>query len=150
MTDKPTLDTNVLIYAFGKQDDDRKQIAKTIISKCAVISLQVVNETVYVLLKKFKFTPNELDNVVGFLKFNFVISDLNIRTLDYTLKISDRYGFSFWDSMMVASAIINHCSILYSEDMQDKQIIEGKLQIINPFKKFNKEIVRNLNPYLLW
>ena len=46
MTDKPTLDTNVLIYAFGKKDDDRKQIAKTILSKCSIISLQVANETV--------------------------------------------------------------------------------------------------------
>lgn len=47
MIDKPTLDTNVLIYAFGKQDDNRKLIAKSIISKCNIISLQVVNETVY-------------------------------------------------------------------------------------------------------
>jgi predicted nucleic acid-binding protein len=37
MTDKPTLDTNVLIYAFGKQDDDRKVIAKEIITKCNII-----------------------------------------------------------------------------------------------------------------
>jgi len=39
MTDKITLDTNILIYAFGKQDDDRKQIAKEIITKCNIISL---------------------------------------------------------------------------------------------------------------
>ena len=134
MTDKPTLDTNVLIYAFGKQDDERKQIAKTIISKCPVISLQVVNETIYVLLRKFKFTPNELDDVAEFMKLNFVISDLNIHTLDHTLKISARYGFSFWDSMMVAAALDNHCSVLYSEDMQNDQIIEKRLQIVNPFK----------------
>jgi len=134
MTDKPTLDTNVLIYAFGKQDDDRKQIAKTLISKCTVISLQVANETAYVLLRKFKFAPNELDKVIAFMKQNFVISDLNIHILDQTIKISVQYGLSFWDSMMVASALNNHCSILYSEDMQDKQIIEGRLQIINPFK----------------
>ncbi len=139
MTDKPTLDTNVLIYAFGKQDDDRKQIAKNIISKCTVISLQVANETVYVLLRKFKFTPTELNKVIEFMKLNFVISDLNIHILDQTIKISAQYGLSFWDSMMVASALNNHCSILYSEDMQDKQIIEGRLQIINPFKNSAKK-----------
>jgi len=139
MTDKPTLDTNVLIYAFGKKDDDRKQIAKTILSKCSIISLQVANETVYVLLKKFKFTPNELDKVIVFMTQNFVISDLNIQILDQTIKISVQYGLSFWDSMMVASALNNHCSILYSEDMQDKQIIDGRLQIINPFKNSVKQ-----------
>lgn len=138
MTDNPTLDTNILIYAFGKEDDTRKQIAKQIIAKCNIISLQVVNETVCVLLKKFKFSPEELEKVVEFAKQKFIISELNINTLDQTLKIYARYGFSFWDSMMVASAINNHCPILYSEDLHHNQIIEGKLQIINPFRYVEK------------
>ena len=133
MIDKPTLDTNILIYAFGKQDDDRKQIAKEVITKCNIISLQVVNETVYVLLKKFKFQLTEVDDVIHFMKQKFIISDLNIHTLDQTVEISARYGFSFWDSMMIASALNNHCSIMYSEDLQHNQIIEERLQIINPF-----------------
>jgi predicted nucleic acid-binding protein len=134
MIDKPTFDTNVLIYAFGKQDDNRKLIAKSVISKCNIVSLQVVNEAVYVLQRKFKMPPNEISKVIDFLKLNFVISDLNIIILDKTVEISSRYGFSFWDSMMVASALDNYCSILYSEDMQSDQIIDGRMQIINPFK----------------
>ena len=133
MSDKPTLDTNILIYAFGKQDDDRKQVAIEIITKCNIISLQVVNETIYVLQHKFKFPNPELDKVVDFIKQNFVISDLSIHTLDQTLKIAEKYGFSFWDSMIVAAALNNNCSILYSEDLHHNQIIEGSLQIINPF-----------------
>lgn len=134
MTDKPTLDTNILIYAFGKQDDVRKQLSKEIISKCNIISLQVVNETVYVLLKKFKFQLIEVDPIIDFIRRNFVISDLNIQILDKTIKISGQYGFSFWDSMMIAAALNNHCSVLYSEDLHHNQIIEGRLQIINPFE----------------
>jgi predicted nucleic acid-binding protein len=134
MIDKPTLDTNVLIYAFGKQDDARKQVAKDIITKCNIISLQVVNETVYVLLKKFKFQLPEVDSVIHFMKQKFVISDLNIHTLDQTVKIAARYGFSFWDSMILASALNNHCSILYTEDLKHNQIIEDRLLIINPFE----------------
>ena len=133
MSDKHTLDTNILIYAFGKQDDARKQVAIEIISKCNIISLQVVNETIYVLQRKFKFPNSELNKVVEFIKQNFVISDLNINTLDQTLKIAETYGLSFWDSMMVAAALNNHCSILYSEDLHHNQIIEGRLQIVNPF-----------------
>ena len=72
MIDKPTLDTNILIYAFGKNDDSRKQVAKEIITKCNIISLQVVNETVYVLQKKFKFQISEVDNVVHFMKQKFI------------------------------------------------------------------------------
>ena len=133
MSDKPTLDTNILIYAFGKQDDDRKKVAIEIITKCNIISLQVVNETIYVLQRKFKFPNPELEKVADFIKQNFVISDLNINTLDQTLKIVETYGFSFWDSMMVAAALNNHCSILYSEDLHHNQIIDGRLQIVNPF-----------------
>lgn len=133
MSDKPTLDTNILIYAFGKQDDARKQVAIEIITKCNIISLQVVNETIYVLQRKFKFPNPELEKVADFIKQNFVISDLNMNTLDQTLKIAETYGFSFWDSMMVAAALNNHCSILYSEDLHHNQIIDGRLQIINPF-----------------
>jgi predicted nucleic acid-binding protein len=92
-----------------------------------------VNETIYVLQRKFKFPNNELEKVTEFIKQNFVISDLNINTLDQTLKIADQYGFSFWDSMMVAAALNNHCSILYSEDLHHNQIIEQRLKIINPF-----------------
>jgi len=47
-----------------------------------------------------------------------------------TVKIATRYGFSFWDSMIVASALNNHCSVLYSEDLQHNQLIDGRLQII--------------------
>jgi len=90
MTDKPTLDTNILIYAFGKQDDIRKQIAKEIIAKCNIISIQVVNETIYVLLKKFNFPHLELEKVIEFMKQKFVISDLNTTILDHTLKIADQ------------------------------------------------------------
>jgi len=133
MTDKPTLDTNILIYAFGKQDDARKQVAIEIITKCNIISLQVVNETIYVLQRKFKFPHSELEKVVDFIKQKFVISDLNLQTLDQTLKIAESYGFSFWDSMLVAAALNNHCSILYSEDLHHNQIIDGRLQIVNPF-----------------
>jgi len=43
MNGKPTFDTNVIIYAFGKHDDERKEIAKEIIAKCNIISVQVVN-----------------------------------------------------------------------------------------------------------
>jgi predicted nucleic acid-binding protein len=133
MTDKPTLDTNILIYAFGKQDDARKQVAIEIITKCNIISLQVVNETIYVLQRKFKFPNSELEKVVDFIKQKFVISDLNLQTLDQTLKIAESYGFSFWDSMLVAAALNNHCSIIYSEDLHHNQIIDGRLQIVNPF-----------------
>ncbi len=42
--------------------------------------------------------------------------------------------FSFWDSLIIASALHVDAKILYSEDMQDGLIVSGKLAIINPLK----------------
>ena len=95
--------------------------------------MQVVNECIYVLLKKFKFPINDVEKIISFLKQKFIISDLNIQTLDQTIKITTQYGFSFWDSMMIAAAPDNHGSILYTEDMNNNQLIETRLRIINPF-----------------
>ena len=48
---------------------------------------------------------------------------------------SEKYNFSYYDSIIVSTALENECNIVYSEDMQHSQIIENKLTIINPFKK---------------
>ena len=140
MSDKVTLDRNVLIYAFADQDDFRKSIAKEIISKCNIISLQAVNETVCVLFKKFNFPKEQLEQVVQFLKEQFIISSLTVNTLEQTISLSKKYNFSFWDGMMIAAALENHCSIVYTEDLHHNQLIENRLKIINPFTQKNIKI----------
>jgi len=50
------------------------------------------------------------------------------------LRKREKYKYSYWDSLILASALENSCSILYSEDMQHGQVIEDSLKIINPFK----------------
>jgi predicted nucleic acid-binding protein len=49
------------------------------------------------------------------------------------LRIAERYGFSVYDAMIVASAIEVGCDILWSEDMQGGMVLEEGLRIVNPF-----------------
>jgi len=56
------------------------------------------------------------------------------QVLNKALTIMERYGYSIFDSMIIASALDAGCLILYSEDMQHEQRIESKLSIINPFR----------------
>jgi len=133
MSDKITLDSNILIYAFANNNDFRKSIAKDIIAKCNIISLQAVNETSYILLKKFKLPEEELEKVIQFMKNQFIISSLTTNILDQTITLCKKYDFSFWDSMMIAAALENHCSIIYTEDLSHGQLIENRLRIIYPF-----------------
>ena len=62
------------------------------------------------------------------------VSFHEIETIKYSWKIRRKYSYSYWDSLIIASALENNCKALYTEDIQDGQIIEDKLTIINPFK----------------
>ena len=65
-----------------------------------------------------------------------------IRLLENTsnaIKIKEEYKLQFYDSLIIATALENSCSILYSEDMQHGQIIENSLKIINPFENSHEQ-----------
>ncbi|WP_144017662.1 PIN domain-containing protein [Planktothrix sp. PCC 11201] len=49
------------------------------------------------------------------------------------LDINSKYGYTYWDSLVLATALQHNCNILSSEDMQANQLIEQKTIIINPF-----------------
>lgn len=61
------------------------------------------------------------------------IEVINTDTIHIALEIAGKYGFSWYDSLIVAAALKAECDILYSEDMHHSQVIEGKLSVINPF-----------------
>ena len=54
-------------------------------------------------------------------------------TIQNAFDISSKYGYNYWDSLILSSAIENGCGEVYSEDMQHGQEIEKHLKIINPF-----------------
>lgn len=54
-------------------------------------------------------------------------------TILMACQIADQYGFSFYDSMIISAALECGCGVLFSEDLQNGQMINGKLKIVNPF-----------------
>jgi predicted nucleic acid-binding protein len=58
---------------------------------------------------------------------------LGFKIYQDAFRLRSKYAISFWDSLIVASALDNGCKLLYSEDMQHGQVIEKKLNIMNPF-----------------
>ncbi len=49
------------------------------------------------------------------------------------IRIAERYKYSFYDSLILSSCLAIGCKIVYSEDMKDGQVIDGTLEIKNPF-----------------
>ena len=62
------------------------------------------------------------------------IVPLSEETHDLGLQVADRYGLSVYDAMIVATALLAGCKTVISEDMQDGQVVEGRVRIRNPFR----------------
>jgi len=129
------LDSNIVIYVYCNNSADKQQKAKELfINKNIVISTQTLQETANTLYRKFKADFHTIRSLLEECVRNVSTLHVNTsKTVFHACDIAERYQYSFYDSMIIASALEAECEILYSEDMQHNQFIEGKLKIINPF-----------------
>ena len=134
MSDKAFFDTNVFVYAII-QDDPRSDHAEELIAQGGTISVQVLSEFAAVARRKTKMPWVEIRRALDGIKV--LCPDPLPITLDThreALAIAERYGYRIYDALIVASALEAKCTILYSEDMQDGQVIEKRLTTRNPFR----------------
>jgi len=134
------IDTNIWLYAFMEQDSEKSSIARRIIdenTEKVCLSTQVLNEICINLLKKANYSEKEIRSLVKNLNDVYEIYPVKVEDCIKASEVRDKFYISYWDSLIIASALNNGCSILYSEDMQHNQVIENKLKIINPFLKRN-------------
>lgn len=135
MPAKAFLDTNVLIYLYSEDESEKANLALQCAQEPgAWISTQVLNEVSNVMRRKQKLTYPDILNVVLELQNNFQVATVTPRTIEQALLLGERYRYSYFDSLMLASALEQGCAVLYSEDMQNGQVIEGSMTIINPFE----------------
>jgi predicted nucleic acid-binding protein len=134
------IDSNIWLYRFiiNPRDTDaisKQQIATTITNyQNILISTQVVNEVCANLIRKAGFNNAQIQILLEELEQGCEILPVSLETLQFAVKLRAQYLLSFWDSLIVASAVLGNASILYSEDMQDGLILENTLQIVNPFR----------------
>lgn len=134
MTARLFADTNVWIYAHLQNENDPRcyKAAELVRTLPLIISNQVVNEYYSVMLKN-KASDEFIQANIKTMLWHCDVFCLSLDTLATAFDVRQRYRFSWWDSLIVASALEIHCDFLYTEDMQHGQIIENCLQIINPF-----------------
>ena len=134
------IDTNIWVYAFLDNERDHSKQTKIVASlerisgKGPIVSsVQVVNEFHWILTRKYGIDEATIKSKVT----KGIASLAPIAPIDYTIyqnsfRLRGKYTFSFWDSLIVASALENKCALLYSEDMQHGLVVENKLKILNP------------------
>ena len=133
MSGKAFFDTNVLVYVVG-HTDERTEKAETLVAGGGLISIQVLNELASVSHRKLGMSWEEVGTALAAIRVLCPApSPLTTETHEAGLRIAAKYGFSFYDALIAAAALEADCSILYSEDFQDGQVIEGRLTVRNPF-----------------
>ena len=139
MSAEAFLDTNILIHDLEGLDERKAAIAGElvrtgILTGSACISFQVISETLNVARRKAE-VPLSAESAHAYL--DAVLAPLyrapaTIDLYHRALEVESRYGYSFFDALIIAAALTEGCSRLYSEDLQDGQRIDG-LTIVNPF-----------------
>ena len=137
MSDNVFIDSNIIIYAYSVDEIRKQTVVKELLNKHEVIfiSTQTINEFVYVTVRKKILNNDQASIVVDELFAMFSVITIDQSIIQNALRLAKSCHYSYFDCLMLATALANECSILYSEDMHHGHIIDRKLKIINPFHK---------------
>lgn len=147
MKDSVFLDTNIFIYALTEPKEKNKKadlpkriVALKLLTKLfnennIVVSVQVLNELHFNMIGKFKLDDELVTQTIEENVFAVAsVENLTVQIYAKAFQVRQKYNVSYWDSLVVASALESGCTTLYSEDMHDNLVIENSLTVINPFK----------------
>ena len=126
------LDSNIVLYALG-DDDEKCRVATALIEASPWISTQVINECSHALRRKLRWSPGKVAEHLSAIVRLVQLADVSISEIRSAWVLAERYGFGHYASLIIAAALQTGSAILYSEDMQHGQVIDGRLTLINPF-----------------
>jgi predicted nucleic acid-binding protein len=131
------VDTNVLVYANDRTGGEKPAMASALImrlleSGTGVLSLQVLSEFYSTATRKLGITSEQAEAVIA----DFAIWPIHRPThasLLSACRLCRRYRISWWDALLVQSAIEMEASVIWSEDLKDGQRF-GSVTVRNPFR----------------
>jgi predicted nucleic acid-binding protein len=131
------IDSNVWIYALiASQDSTKSSIAQTLLhanQNEITLCSQVILEVCVNILRKGYFTEPQIRKFIENSYQDFTVIDVSAAILISASQLRSDYAFSYFDSIIVATALAANATILYSEDMQNGLVVDGRLTIVNPF-----------------
>lgn len=129
------IDTNIWLYAFIESGEaEKSEAARALLNSTQpIISEQIINEICVNLIKKANFSEDRIRHLIDAFYEKYQVIHLDRSILHAASRLRERYALSFWDSTVVACALAAQVNTLFSEDIQHGQVIEKRLQIVNPF-----------------
>jgi predicted nucleic acid-binding protein len=133
------VDTNVLVYALAADDQKRSPVAQELLRELMVTqtlhtSTQVLQELFVTLTRKVR-TPLTAEQALRYLD---QIAAWPVVVLDYgavraAIELCSTSNLSFWDALVVVAAARSGAKRLYTEDLQNGQMLLG-VEVVNPFR----------------
>jgi len=129
-------DTNILVYSDDEDEPRKRGIAMGLLKqhgrqRSGVVSLQVLQEYFVTVTKKLKMEATRAKGKVELLAALDVVAP-DLRDILAAIDLHRLHGFSYWDALVIQTAKQGGCSVVYSEDWQHGQQIDG-IRVINPF-----------------
>jgi predicted nucleic acid-binding protein len=136
MSGRAFFDTAILIYSISS-GEPRAAVAEKLLAGGGWISVQVLNEFVAVARRKLNMSWEETrEALLAIRALCEPPTTLSLETHEAALQIAAHYGYSIYDALILSAALEADCDTLYTEDMQNDQVIDlptGSLTIRNPF-----------------
>jgi predicted nucleic acid-binding protein len=112
----------IWLYLFLQENSNKYKISEKYIlennNNLMFISYQVINEITNQLVRN-NFNETIIRKNIDYLYKICTIHNFSKDILFLASSLRGKYSFSFWDSMIVSSALNCGCTILASEDMRD-------------------------------
>jgi predicted nucleic acid-binding protein len=139
MTGKIFVDSNVWVYLFLHENNEKYRTAEDFFIKHGaetvfVITYQVINEVSNTLLRN-KYAEAEIREIAEYMLKICTVQDFTKNIVLTASLLREKHSFSFWDSIIVGSALASGCDTFISEDMHDGLIVNNKMTIKNIFEK---------------
>lgn len=125
-------DTNVLLYLV-LPDANKTERAAALLEKGGIVSVQVLNEFTVNVRRKLRQEWAVVDGFVQTITASCKVVPLTLETWQQGRHLAERYQLQVYDAMIAAAALQAGAKTLYSEDMHDGLLIEGRLNVCNPF-----------------
>jgi predicted nucleic acid-binding protein len=126
-------DTNVLLYT-ASNDAAKAERTEQLIAAGGTISVQVLNEIANVARRKMRFSWERTHSLMSQIRQLLPVIPITLRIHEAGLALAERYRLSVYDGMIAAAALDAGCDTLWSEDMHDGLVIDGRLTVVNPFR----------------
>lgn len=136
MAERSFIDTNVLIYAEASDAPAKQRTALDLLKRLyeeaqGVLSTQVLQEYCNVALKKLRLPVQHVRAQLDLYE-QFEVIQVTPAIIHAGLDLHQTRSVAFYDAIIVASAQIAGCNVLWTEDLRAGEIVGG-VRIVNPF-----------------